>query len=437
MDKIKGRNYKKKKGSKEPMKKKDGRKGKLKIKKEMIRMKRWTKEEETFLIKNAPSKTGDYLKLGNEVGRTSGAVRKKCAQLNLPNVKHNSQSNRIKIPLEDRILTVLSKGRKKRSIEELSDLFNVCVKKIRVAIGKLRAKKIIIDVIDDGIVLSSTIAPPEPVKIPMEIFNNSWIKFGIVSDPHLNSKYQRLDVLNHSYDIFESEGIKDVFVPGNIIDGYGRLNQFDVFNIGTESQIKYLVENYPKRKGITTHFITADDHEGWIIKREHINIGERIEDVAKRMNRGNDLNFIGHVEADIHIKVGSKPTVIRLFHPGGGISYAMSYKPQKIVESLQGGDKPDILIVGHFHKLGAFEWRNVEIILAGCMEDQTPFMRKKNIAAHIGFYIIKAHIAPDGSVNRLIPEKIRYFNKNYYTAKSWNKSPEEFDEFISKFVFKW
>ena len=400
-------------------------------------MKRWTKEDEAFLVKNAPAKSGDYEKLGKELGRSSEGIRKRCKRLKLPNVRNGFQSNRAELPFEDRVFALLSKGARKRSIEELSDLFNVCVKKVRVAIDKLRAKKILVDVIDDKIVLGSSIAPPEPVKIPMEIFNNSWIKFGVISDPHLNSKYQRLDVLNHAYDIFESEGIKDVLMAGNPIDGYGRLNQYDVFNIGTESQIKYFVENFPKRKGITTHFITADDHEGWIIQREHINIGERIEDVAKRLGVGDSFNFVGHVEADIHVNVGSKPTVIRLFHPGGGISYAMSYKAQKIVESLQGGDKPDILIVGHFHKLGAFEWRNVEIILAGCMEDQTPFMRKKNIAAHIGFYIIKAHIAPDGSVNRLIPEKVRYYNKNYYTAKSWDKSPEEFDDFIHDWTFKW
>ena len=405
--------------------------------KEVKEMKRWTDKEVEFLGKNVPTKKGDYAKLAEKLGRNAEQVRGKCRRLKLPNVVLNSQAGRTRITLEDKIFKLLSGGKKKRSVEEISNLFNVCVKKVKDALKKLEQKDVIIDVIDDRITLGQSIAPLAPQSIPMKIYNNSWIKFGVISDPHLNSKYQRLDVLNHAYDIFEKEGVKDVFMAGNPIDGYGRLNQFDVFNIGTESQIRYFVENYPERKGITTHFITADDHEGWIIQREHINIGERIEDVAKRSGRTNDLHFVGHVEADIRIKVGKKPTIIRLFHPGGGISYAMSYKPQKIVESLQGGDKPDILIVGHFHKLGAFEWRNVEIILAGCVEDQTPFMRKKNIAAHIGFYIVKAHIAPDGSVNRLIPEKVRYYNKNYYTAKSWDKAPEEFDDFIGNWTYKW
>jgi len=410
---------------------------KLKTEKEVITMSRkWTDNDIKFLMNNAPTKEGDYQKLAEELGRNAEQIRWKCRQLGLPNVRHNSQANRLKLSLDDKIFELLSHSRKRHTIENLSNLFNVCVKKVRESLRNLQSRKIIIDVIDEGIVLGKAIAPPEPCKIPMEVYNNNWIKFGVISDTHLNSKYQRLDVLNHAYDLFELEGVKDVFMAGNPIDGYGRLNQFDVFNIGTDSQIKYFLENYPQKKGITTHFITADDHEGWIIQREHINIGELIELKAEKMRR-NNLHFLGHIEADVQIKVGKKPTIIRLFHPGGGTAYSLSYKPQKIIESLQGGDKPDILLVGHFHKMGYFQWRNVKVILASCIEDQTPFMRKKHIAAHIGFYIVKAHIAPDGSINRLIPEAINYFNKGYYTAKSWNKAPEEFDDFIEKWTYKW
>jgi len=410
---------------------------KLKTEKEVITMSRkWTDNDIKFLMNNAPTKEGDYQKLAEELGRTAEQVRWKCRHLKLPNVRLNSQANRLKLSLDDKIFELLSHSRKRHTIEDLSNLFNVCVKKVRESLRNLQARKIIIDVIDEGIVLGKAIAPPEPVKIPMEIYNNRWIKFGVISDTHLNSKYERLDVLNHAYDLFELEGVKDVFMAGNPIDGYGRLNQFDVFNIGTDSQIQYFLENYPQKEGITTHFITADDHEGWIIKREHVNIGELIEMKAAKMRR-NNLHFLGHIEADVQIKVGNRPTILRLFHPGGGTAYSLSYKPQKIVESLQGGDKPDILIVGHFHKLGHFVWRNVDILLSGCVEDQTPFMRKKHIAAHVGFYIIKAQIAPDGSINRLIPEMVRYYNKKYYTAKSWNRAPEEFDNFIEKWTFKW
>ena len=288
---------------------------------------------------------------------------------------------------------------------------------------------------DNRIVLGKTIVPPEPITIPMKIYQNGWIRFGVISDTHLGSKYERLDVLNNAYNIFALEKVTTVFHAGNIIDGYGRFNQFDVFNIGTEAQLNYCIKVYPQREGITTHFITADDHEGWIVQREHINIGELLELKARKAGRL-DLHHLGYLESDVLFDIGSKPTRIRIFHPGGGCAYALSYKPQKIIESIQGGEKPDLLLVGHYHKLGYFTWRNVDVLLAGCTEDQTTFMRKKHIAAHIGFYIVTAHIAPDGSINRLIPEKISYYDRNYYTSKSWTKAPSQFEKPIT-WDYKW
>jgi len=396
--------------------------------------KKWSKKDDKYLIQYRPKKRGDYKKLALKLGRSIEGVRNRCKNLKLENVRITSQSKRTSVKLEDRIYELLLHS-KKHSIEELSNTFNVCVSKIKIALSTLQNRHILIDVIDDRIVLGKTIAPPEAVEIPMEIYHNKWIKFGVISDTHLNSKYERLDILNYAYDIFQEEGIANVLHAGNTIDGYGRFNQFDVFNIGTEDQIKYLLEKYPQRKGITTHFITADDHEGWIVQREHINIGELIELKSHKFGR-DDLKHLGYIEADVLVKVGSKPTRIRVFHPGGGTAYSLSYKPQKIVESLQGGDKPDILIVGHFHKLGYFTWRNVDVLLAGCTEDQTPFMRKKHIAAHLGFYIVKAHIAPDGSVNRIIPEKISFYDKGYYANKAWTKAPAEFEKPIQWF-YKW
>jgi len=395
----------------------------------------WTKKEIKYLLNNPPTKNGDYERIGRSIGRTAEAVRGKCRKLKVKNVHPNSQAKRPEISLEDRIHELLLHS-KKHSIEELSNTFNTCPRKVKEALKKLQEQNVLIDTVENNqIVLGKTIVPPDPIMIPMEIYNNKWIRFGIISDTHLNSRYERKDALKNAYDIFEREGVKTVLHTGNIIDGYGRLNQYDVFNIGIEEQLNYCLETYPQKKGITTHFITADDHEGWIVQREHINVGELLELKAHKIGR-KDLHHLGYIEADVLVKVGSKPTRIRLFHPGGGTAYSLSYKPQKIVESLQGGAKPDILIVGHFHKLGYFTWRNVDVILAGCMEDQTPFMRKKHIAAHIGFYIVTAHIAPDGSINRLIPEKVSYYDKNYYSSKKWTKAPAEFEKPID-WSYKW
>lgn len=322
-----------------------------------------------------------------------------------------------------------------KTAEELSSKLDIGINRVRESVARLQETGLIVDILDNQIKLGVDIEPPKPTTIPMDIYNGTWVQFTVVSDTHLNSKYERMDVLRHAYEISALEGIKVVLHVGNIVDGFSaRINQYDVFNIGVDEQLAYLVEAYPQVEGITTHFITGQCHEGWWVKREHIKVGEMIEDKARRADR-DDLVWEGHIQNDILIPVGSKPTRIRLFHPGGGSAYSLSYKPQKIIESLQGGDKPDVMLVGHYHKAGYFVNRNVHVLLAGCTQDQTPFMLTKQLAAHIGFWIVRMNIAPDGSVNRFSPEWVGYYDGKYYDEKNWNKTPD--DKVVKDWKYVW
>jgi len=337
----------------------------------------------------------------------------------------------VDIDLKEKIKEAL-KGKKEVSAIDLSNQFDTGINKITEAIEAITEEGYLINIIEDKISLGKSIAPPEPITINIKPFYNKTIKFGVVSDAHLNSKYERLGVLNALYDLFEKEGIKNVFQAGNMIDGFARFNQFDVFNTGIDDQIKYWCEKYPQRKGITTHFITGDDHEGWYVQREHINIGQVMEDTARMHYGREDLHHLGYIEANVQIPVGKRKTIIRIMHPGGGTAYAMSYQPQKIIESLQGGEKPDFLIIGHYHKSESGIIRNVPYIQAGCTEDQTPFMRKKHIKAHIGGWVVELQIAPEGYINRIKTEWIRFFNKKFYkTRQDIPKLPQK------DWTYKW
>lgn len=74
-------------------------------------------------------------------------------------------------------------------------------------------------------------------------------------------------------------------------------------------------------------------------------------------------------------------------------SYAISYRMQKIIESFTGGEKPNVLITGHDHKSNMLpSQRNIHGISAGCLQNQTPWMRQKKLAAHKGFWILTMSI---------------------------------------------
>lgn len=118
--------------------------------------------------------------------------------------------------------------------------------------------------------------------IDVKKFNKGQHLYGVTGDNHLCSRYERLDVLNALFDIWQSQGVKVVYQCGNIIDGEARFNRQDLKVHGLKGQIDYLIDNWPSRPGMVTKFITGDDHEGWYIQNAGFDVGEMIEDAARR-----------------------------------------------------------------------------------------------------------------------------------------------------------
>ena len=257
---------------------------------------------------------------------------------------------------------------------------------------------------------------PEMFKrIPLDVVDSGdWFEIGLVADTHLACKEERLGELHAQYDLFEREGIRDVFHAGNIVDGYiEKINQESVYTSTMDGQIQYVIDNYPHREGITTHFITGDDHEGWWIKHG-VNFGMALMLQAKDQER-DDLNYIGHVEADIELSHnGCTPTIVKVQHPGGGSSYARSYTGQKQVESFEGGENPAILIQGHYHVSNYMNDRNIHVVSMPGFQDQTIFARKKRLRMEIGGAIMRFKTAKDGTVTRFQIEFNRYFTRSFY-----------------------
>lgn len=247
--------------------------------------------------------------------------------------------------------------------------------------------------------------------------------FGVSSDQHLGSKYERLDVLNDLYDWFAARGVDRVFNCGNWIDGEDDKNRQDIAVHGLEPQIDYWVKTYPVRAGLTTYAVWGEDHEGWFSRREAIDVGRFGERKMREANR-EDWVDLGFMEAKIDLtnaQTGVKSSML-VMHPGGGTAYALSYRPQKLVESLQGGQKPAVILIGHYHKISVNLIRNVWAFQVGCSQDQTPFMRKIPTEPHIGGMIITLTQDPaTGAITGCVPEIRNYFDKDYYNDR-WSKS---------------
>lgn len=160
-------------------------------------------------------------------------------------------------------------------------------------------------------------------------------------------------------------------------------------------------------------FFSKNCHEGWWQKDVGLRIGWYMQNWAEERGR-KDLIHIGHVEQDVLFERPHGTFRLRIIHPGGGTPYALSYPSQKMVESFQGGEKPQAMIMGHFHKFDMVYPREVLSLMPGCIQDQTTFMRKKRLGAHVGFCICTIGARIDGTLGRFGVEWVPFYDRRYH-----------------------
>jgi len=240
------------------------------------------------------------------------------------------------------------------------------------------------------------------------------IKFALMGDTQINSKYTQLTHLHDFYDICEDAGIKDVYNVGDIDEGE-RMREghaYECYRQGADDHVDEIVRVYPKRDGVTTHFITGN-HDASMMKHCGYDIGRSIAE--KRP----DMHYLGRDCAVIEL---TPNCTLELRHPWDGTAYALSYKIQKMIEAMSGGEKPNILAVGHYHKIEYLPYRNVHAFQTGCFQAQTPFMRGKSIAAMMGGWIVEVDVASDGSIRRLRQELVPFYvpiKDDYKNFSNW------------------
>lgn len=172
---------------------------------------------------------------------------------------------------------------------------------------------------------------------------------------------------------------------GDLVEGERlyRGQEYERFLHGADAQIEFAVKNYPRRKGVCTKVI-GGSHDYSFYKLAGI-------DVLESINRQrNDIEYLGMWGAFVEID-GIK---IYLHHGTSGISYARSYKLQKLIEQLAPEQKPHMLFDGHYHVSCHIPmYRNVVGWLVPCFQAQTPYLKGKGLYPEIAGLICE--VTPD------------------------------------------
>jgi len=225
-------------------------------------------------------------------------------------------------------------------------------------------------------------------------------KIGVMSDTHLCSKSERLDLLEQSFNVLKSEGITDVYHAGDLLDGHGvyKGQEFQLKRIGADEQVDYVIKHFPHRKGITTHFISGN-HDLSFWDKEGIDVGRSIAE------RREDMKHLGHYCGRVNLS----GVWMDLVHGRGGYAYAASYPLQRFINELEGGSKPHILVMGHFHRTLYMVYRNIHALLPGAFQDQNDYTRRKGLQPNKGFWTLEFKV--DNGVKAMEPVWYPYYNR--------------------------
>ena len=222
-------------------------------------------------------------------------------------------------------------------------------------------------------------------------FTGDELKVGVFSDPHFGSRFTDPEDTEAAIVECNRVGVDIIVCPGDLVEGMmGRPGH--VFEL---SHIGYKAQRDEARRVLCKiekpFYAISGNHDNSFNTKQGAGT-DIVEDICSAMP---NATYLGFDEGDIHIK----GICIRLFHGGDGTGYALSYRGQKYIESLTGGEKPNVIIAGHTHKSHCMFVRNIEYVEAGTLQKQTDWMRGKKIAAHTGFTILDITIG-DGGIKK-------------------------------------
>lgn len=267
----------------------------------------------------------------------------------------------------------------------------------------LKREGYLFDIFEGKIVKTKPIKEKDVYKIPN---NLDHIKLLLLSDTHLASKYDRLDILRYLYDEADKNGINYILHSGDLTDGLsGRPQQiYELKECSYTGQRDYVIDKYPK-SNIPTYLISGN-HDLWWIKQCGADI---CQDIA---NHRDDITYLGSDCEDL--KIGKLK--IRMRHGSGGSSYARSYKLQKYLDSVPMEERPHILQTGHIHQSFYMKQGETHCFQTSCLQDLTPFERSMGFSNDKSVWWIDVYMNDKGEPVK-INQELETFGKRLRKEK--------------------
>lgn len=226
-------------------------------------------------------------------------------------------------------------------------------------------------------------------------------RLGLCSDLHFGSTKHQGTALRHYAVTAADMGVEHMLVSGDITSGQRmfRGQDLETYAYGADEQIEAACEGIPEIEGMTW-YLQGGNHDASHHKKGGINVVRRICTLR------NDCTYVGFTQSDVPIVPG---VYARMWHPSGGVPYAVSYRAQKGAEGLvkewmgKMDSKENVAFMqwGHLHVRGLFWYGPIALIGPGCFEAQSLYLAEKALMPDISAVVVELTIAADGYITDL------------------------------------
>jgi predicted phosphodiesterase len=229
-------------------------------------------------------------------------------------------------------------------------------------------------------------------------FDGEVLTIGLMTDTHIGSKYTDENLLHKALDTFDAEEVDFICHCGDVFEGMSNRagHVYECTHLGYDAQLERGIELF-EQWDTTPIYMIDGNHDRWFIKNSGAKI---VKCLAAELD---NIEFLGHDKGDININ----NVTIRLWHGEDAGSYAVSYRLQKLIEAITGGNKPNVLFAGHTHKSTYLYERHTHMVSAGAIQSQSSWMESKRMASHTGFWVVKMAINDSG---------VAWFESRFYPA---------------------
>jgi len=205
----------------------------------------------------------------------------------------------------------------------------------------------------------------------------------LTGDWHIGSKYFAENFWLSMFDTAQDEGITDMFMTGDLIDGVevftGQHNEINIHS--KMEQLDYLIDLYPVVEGMKLYYITGN-HD--------------LKKLTQSFDPGIIFNqkipnsvYIGQMSGDVQISNGLE---FRLIHLRGS-AYSRFYNIQKYLRQLPPTDMPNVLLRGHNHQVGYAKIQGVHSVETGAFQrPESNFVKSLGLTGKPSFVICEYDI---------------------------------------------